>query len=300
MESNCVAHHARRTELAAGEAKLSVYVLKRFPTGPAGFARNSLWYCYGDSIGGPAVEQEYGNGEATFNGFELGAGAVVPSEPVPSGSVPLNGRIKSFAAESNGHRPDETPAASNGHGSANGDAADGNVGANAHAPVNGKSPLPAAANGSAPRPLQHVGDARRRQGLSVRCVAQRLNMSVGEVRAQEETDSDMSLSQLYRWQAVLDVPMEELLAEPEDTLSSRVLTRARMLRVMKTARALRAQARSEGEQRLAKSLISQLIEIMPELKEVAAWPTVGHRRSADEMGRIAERPIPADFMHEAS
>jgi transcriptional regulator with XRE-family HTH domain len=241
------------------------------------------------------VEQEYGNGEATFNGFELASGHVVPSEPVPSGSVPLNGRIKSLVAESNGHLPDEVPAASNGHGSANGQGV-----ASAYAPVNGKSPLPAAAHGGSSRPLQHVGDARRRQGLSVRCVAQRLNMSVGEVRAQEETDSDMSLSQLYRWQAVLDVPMEELLAEPEDTLSSRVLTRARMLRVMKTARALRAQARSEGEQRLAKSLISQLIEIMPELKEVAAWPTVGHRRSADEMGRIAERPIPADFMNEAS
>jgi hypothetical protein len=51
---------------------------------------------------------------------------------------------------------------------------------------------------------------------------------------------------------------------------------------------------------LAKSLISQLIEIMPELKEVAAWPTVGHRRTADEIGRIGERPIPDDFMHEAS
>jgi hypothetical protein len=69
---------------------------------------------------------------------------------------------------------------------------------------------------------------------------------------------------------------------------------------MKTARALRAQARSEAEHRLAKLLISQLIEIMPELKEVAAWPTVGHRRTADELGRIAEHPIPDDFMHEAS
>ena len=110
----------------------------------------------------------------------------------------------------------------------------------------------------------------------------------------------MTLSELYRWQAVLDVPLEELLADPQDALSPRVLMRARMLRVMKTARALRAQARSESEHRLAKVLIGQLIEIMPELKEVAAWPTVGHRRTADEVGRIGERPIPDDFMHEAS
>lgn len=148
--------------------------------------------------------------------------------------------------------------------------------------------------------LQQLGEARRRQGLSVRCVAQRLGMSVGEVRAQEEEDADMLLSELYRWQSVLEVPLEELLSDPQDALSPKVLMRARMLRVMKTAQAMRAQARSESERRLAKLLISQLIEIMPELKEVAAWPAVGHRRTADEMGRIAERTIPDDFMHEAS
>lgn len=149
------------------------------------------------------------------------------------------------------------------------------------------------------RRLQQLGEARRRQGLSIRCVAQRLNLSIGEVRAQEDASADMLLTELYRWQSVLDVPLEELLADPQDSLSPRVLMRARMLRVMKTARALRAQARSESVHRLAKVLISQLIEIMPELKEVAAWPTVGHRRTAEELGRIAEHPIPDDFMHEA-
>jgi transcriptional regulator with XRE-family HTH domain len=148
--------------------------------------------------------------------------------------------------------------------------------------------------------LQQLGEARRRQGLSVRCIAQRLGMSVGEVRAQEEEDADLLLSELYRWQSVLEVPLEELLSDPQDALSPKVLMRARMLRVMKTAQAMSAQARSESERRLAKLLISQLVEIMPELKEVAAWPTVGHRRTADEMGRIAERTIPDDFMHEAS
>ena len=158
-------------------------------------------------------------------------------------------------------------------------------------------PTVLASNG---RILQQLGEARRRQGLSVRCVAQRLNKTVSEVRAQENEDADILVSELYRWQAVLEVPVEELLHEPQDTLSPRVLTRARMLRVMKTARALRAQARSESEHRLARLLINQLIEIMPELKEVAAWPTVGHRRTAEEMGRIAEHPIPDDWMYEAS
>lgn len=158
-----------------------------------------------------------------------------------------------------------------------------------------KKPL----SGGTSRILQQVGEARRRQGLSIRCVAQRLGLTVGDVRAKEEPEADMLLSELYRWQEVLDVPLEELLADPDEDLSPRVLMRARMLRVMKTARALRAQSRTEAEHRLTKLLIGQLIEIMPELKEVSAWPTVGHRRTADEIGRIGERPISDDFMHEA-
>jgi hypothetical protein len=79
-----------------------------------------------------------------------------------------------------------------------------------------------------------------------------------------------------------------------------VLTRARLLRIMKTAMAIRRQARSEAERRLARQLIDQLLEIMPELKEVAGWPAVGHRRSANEMGRIGENPISDDWLHEAS
>jgi transcriptional regulator with XRE-family HTH domain len=152
-----------------------------------------------------------------------------------------------------------------------------------------------------PRPqLQKLSAARRRQGLSVRCVAQRLGRTVGEVRAQEEEHADILVSELYRWQAALEVPLEELLHEPEDALSPRVLARARLLKVMKTAMAIRRQARSEAERRLARLLTEQLLEIMPELKEVSGWPAVGHRRRADELGRIGENPVSEDWLHEAS
>ena len=53
------------------------------------------------------------------------------------------------------------------------------------------------------RKLQQLGAARRRQGLSVRCVAQRLGKTVGEIRALEEEDADLLVSDLYRWQAAL-------------------------------------------------------------------------------------------------
>jgi hypothetical protein len=224
------------------------------------------------------VEYEERNGHTSLNGHDL---------------------------ERNGHAAGNGHAATNGHVTSNGHAST-NDDADSLA-TNGQATNGAVAKAESSRrradaapALHQVGEARRRQGLSVRCIAQRLSLTVGEVRAKEEPQADMLLSELYRWQSVLEVPLEELLADPQESLSSRVLTRARMLRVMKTARALRAQARTESEHRLAKLLISQLIEIMPELKEVAAWPTVGHRRTADEMGRIAERTIPDDFMHEAS
>src|SRR4051794_15920399 len=118
--------------------------------------------------------------------------------------------------------------------------------------------------------LQKLSAARRRQGLSVRCVAQRLGRTVNEVRAQEDERADLLISELYRWQQALEVPVEELLREPEDSLSPRVQMRAQLLKVMKTAMAIRRQARSEGERRLGRLLIEQLLEIMPELKEVSA------------------------------
>jgi transcriptional regulator with XRE-family HTH domain len=148
--------------------------------------------------------------------------------------------------------------------------------------------------------LQKLSSARRRQGLSIRCVAQRLGRTVGEIRAQEDERADLLISELYRWQAALEVPVEELLHEPGDSLSPMVSMRAQLLKVMKTAMAIRRQARSEAERRLARLLIDQLLEIMPELKEVSGWPAVGHRRRSDEVGRIGENPIPEDWLHEAS
>ena len=148
--------------------------------------------------------------------------------------------------------------------------------------------------------LQKLSAARRRQGLSIRCVAQRLGRTVSEVRAQEDEHADMLVSELYRWQAALEVPIEELLQEPEDALSTMVSVRAQLLKVMKTAMAMRRQARSEGERRLARQLTEQLLEIMPELKEVSGWPAVGHRRRADEVGRIGENPVSDEWLYEAS
>ena len=73
-----------------------------------------------------------------------------------------------------------------------------------------------------------------------------------------------------------------------------------MLRIMKTAKAIREGAHNRSIVRLANMLIDQLVEIMPELADVAAWHTVGQRRTQEEVGRIVERVIPDSFFNESS
>jgi hypothetical protein len=145
------------------------------------------------------------------------------------------------------------------------------------------------------RPLHRIGDARRRQGVSVRSAARRLQTSMDFVRRQEDPGCDLTLSELYRWQQALEVPISELLVDCDSPLSEPVLTRARLLRVMKTVRAIKESTSAAPIQRFATMLEEQLIELMPELKDVAPWHSVGQRRSPDELGRAAERVLPDSY-----
>ena len=44
-------------------------------------------------------------------------------------------------------------------------------------------------------------------------------------------------------------------------------------------------------------LEQQLVELMPE--DVAAWHSVGQRRSPNELGRIAERVLPDSYFNDS-
>ena len=158
---------------------------------------------------------------------------------------------------------------------------------------------PVPSMGPDPRPLHRIADARRRQGISVRSAARRMQTSMDQVRRQENPNCDMLLSELFRWQQALDVPVAELLVDNDSPLSEPVLTRARLLRVMKTARAIKESASSLSIQRFATMLEQQLVELMPELKEVAAWHSVGQRRSPNELGRTAERVLPDSYFNDS-
>ncbi len=161
--------------------------------------------------------------------------------------------------------------------------------------VAGEEPIKMPING---RPLHRLAEIRRRQGITRRTVARRLNTDIGTVKAQEQTNADLSLSTLYAWQEVLDVPVSELLTEAEEPLSTPVLKRAQLVRVMKTAAAILERSQQPAIQRMAQMLVEQLCEIMPELSGVSPWHAVGRRRTQDELGQAAIRHLSLDLFRD--
>ena len=150
-------------------------------------------------------------------------------------------------------------------------------------------------NGRTDQRLHRIRTVRRQQGISLRTAARHMGSNVRETRVQEDESTDLRLSDLYRWQEALEVPLEELLVESDKPPSRPVKERARMVRVMKTASAILELAPAGQLQRLAQMLVEQLVDLMPELKEVGPWHSVGQRRGLEEFGRIVERRIPDDL-----
>lgn len=145
-------------------------------------------------------------------------------------------------------------------------------------------------------PLHRLAAVRRQQGVSLRNMARRLNADVASVLHQEQETSDLPLSVLYLWQKALDVPVADLLVDSDAPLSAPVMARARMVKVMKTAVALMEKVQTNPQRRLITMLMEQLLEIMPELREVSAWHSVGQRRTLEEFGRAVERTLPDDLL----
>lgn len=136
-----------------------------------------------------------------------------------------------------------------------------------------------------------VKTVRRQQGVSLRSAARQMGTDIRQTRALEDETSDLKLSDLYRWQRALGVPVTELLVESDAPLSRPVMERARMIRLMKTTAAILERSPTPAIQRMAQMLVEQLVEIMPELAEVTPWHAIGQRRSLDDLGRVVERRI---------
>ena len=136
--------------------------------------------------------------------------------------------------------------------------------------------------------------ARLDAGVSLRAMALRMKVKVSQAKAEEEGDRDLCISDLHRWQEALQIPLQELLEPPKNTLSEPVRQRACMIRVAKTAKTLARNCSRIREQRLAQRLVDQLQELMPELEDVGPWPE-GTPRSRDDLGRSAYEIMTTDW-----
>lgn len=139
--------------------------------------------------------------------------------------------------------------------------------------------------------LHRIQEVRRLQGMSLRTAARQLGTDIRSIRAQEQATTDLRLSDIYNWQRALEVPVSELLVDEDGPLSRPIRERSAMLKIMKTARSLVESSPPGPARRMSENLVEQLLALMPELKDVSPWHTVGQRRSLDELGRIAEQPI---------
>ncbi|QDV14160.1 hypothetical protein CA51_40540 [Rosistilla oblonga] len=115
-----------------------------------------------------------------------------------------------------------------------------------------------------------------------------------DLREQEKPSTDVPMSVLMCWRDALEVPLAELLVEPDMRLSQSIAHRAKLVRMMKTILTLCEHGGDERTQRLVTMLREQMLELMPELTEVTGWPSMGSRRSQDELGRIGQQPISLD------
>lgn len=154
--------------------------------------------------------------------------------------------------------------------------------------------------GGRKRALHRIAEVRRLQGVTLRNVSRRLGISLAVVRRQEEPDHDLRVSDLLQWQKVLEVPIAELLVEGDGQLSGPVLQRSRMVKLMKTAAAIRERTQGTPAGRMVSMLIEQILELMPELADVAPWHTVGQRRTLDDLGRTARCTISEEVFRNSS
>ena len=150
-------------------------------------------------------------------------------------------------------------------------------------------------NGESKQDLNRIEEVIQREEISARSLAKRMNMTKAQLRELVQPDNDLRLSELYRLRDVLRVPTCELLVGIEEGLSEPLRLRSQLLRLMRTVYSIQESTSQDSIQKLALQMAEQLVGIMPELKHVSAWPSVGQRRGRDELGAITDRCVSAEL-----
>ena len=148
--------------------------------------------------------------------------------------------------------------------------------------------------------VNRIALVRQQQEMSLRSVARHTGVDVRTLRKQEKPTANLTLTELTNWANALDVPVKDLIDVPGQGLASPIQQRAQLIRIMKSAVSIQENADCESMQAFADTLVSQLVELMPELDGISAWPTYGQRRGSEEVGRAAEQYMPVHVAGAAS
>ena len=119
------------------------------------------------------------------------------------------------------------------------------------------------------RALHRIRDVRLAEGVSLEAVARRMNERPSLLKKEECCDADLRLSDLYRWQSALGVPLIDLLAEPDYGLSE-IVRSALIDAHCENSQFHFATIHHTGRATSAQTLVDQLVDTMPELEEIGA------------------------------
>ena len=80
------------------------------------------------------------------------------------------------------------------------------------------------------RRMHRIATVRNQENMSLRTVARKTGIPFETLQQQEHEYEDMPLSALYAWQEALNVPLADLLVEPDDNLSPSIAKRAQLVK----------------------------------------------------------------------
>ena len=143
-----------------------------------------------------------------------------------------------------------------------------------------------------PHRWHRIRTIREREGISLKTISRRSRIGMQRLRQEEDESRDLTLSQLYAWQQALRVPISELVVDAEEALEEKIRLRAALLRLTRTAKTILRESRDPTVYNLARTMLNQIYEVMPEAASIGPWNEVGQRRSPKDLPKIVERTVP--------
>ena len=116
--------------------------------------------------------------------------------------------------------------------------------------------------------LHRLAAVRRQKRIPRRVLAERLGITVEELRLAEQS-ADLSIGAICRWAEALNVPVTELIVEFDASFTPPRLALPQATRLMQVAGRLLRRTRRRSVQRLTQTFVEQLSEILPALERVA-------------------------------